>query len=319
MAEHIPVLLAEVLQQLAPLPNENVIDCNIGSGGHAQALLQRIGPHGILLGIDLDLEAIEHVDNSFKKIPKLRGRYRLVSDNFTNIDSIVNSMQNFPVSRILFDLGLSSMQLDESDRGFSFKREGILDMRFNSKQARTSAWDMVNTYDEQSLARIFREYGEERFAKQIARKIIEKRKQHTIDTPSMLVEVVSEVYRRGPLKFALLAREKSCATKVFQALRIAVNDELENLVKALPKALDILVKGGRMGVISFHSLEDRIVKQFFRQEASNCLCPKDIYVCQCGHKAKIKIITKKPLSPTQREISVNSRARSAKLRVAEKL
>ena len=329
MKKHIPVLLDQVMKHLEIRSGHNVIDCNLGYGGHAKAILERNAPDGRLIGIDLDSSAINYVFSDFSARESFKKRYHLVNGNFKNLQAIHAGLTDFPVHRVLFDLGVSSPQIESSERGFGIKSHGILDMNFADQEdeSRLTAWKIVNTWSEKELARIFKEYGEERAAKQVAQAIVNKRKDKTIDTPSMLVEAVSDVLKQSrkrrnknaPFNFRFLAREKHPATQVFQALRIAVNDELQNLRVALPQALDLLQPGGRLAVITFHSLEDRIVKIFFKTESTDCLCPRELPVCRCNHKAKMKTITKKPIIPDEKEISHNPRAKSAKLRVAEKL
>jgi 16S rRNA (cytosine1402-N4)-methyltransferase len=235
-----------------------------------------------------------------------------VEGNFRDLKKIVlqNNFKN--ISGILIDLGFSSMQIADPKKGFSFQIDAPLDMRYG-KEGETAA-EVINNRSEDELIKILKEYGEERFAKQIAKKICEVRKVRPIHTTFELVDVISKAvpkkFQHGRIHFA---------TRTFQALRIAVNDELNNLKSVLPQAVELLLPGGRLAVISFHSLEDRIVKQFFKRESTDCLCPKEFPVCQCGHKANIKIITLKPIIPTEEETKINSRSRSAKLRVAEKL
>jgi len=316
--KHIPALRKEVLELLHLKPNENVIDGTLGYGGHSQEMLEKIAPHGRLLGIDLDQEAIDWVKKSFARIRSFQHRFMLVQGNFRHLKEIHESVGGWPVHHVFFDLGVSSAQLESTSRGFGFRSQARLGMGFQL-DSQQNAWSIVNTWSERDLEHIFRKYGEEPLAKRIACAVIRERKIHTLDTPPMLVEVVSDVYQHAPFKFRLLAREKHPATKVFQALRIAVNQELENISLALPQALEMLEPGGTLAVISFHSLEDRIVKNFLKRESRDCLCPKEIPLCQCGHAAQIKILTKKPIIPSEKEISQNPRAKSAKLRGALKL
>ncbi len=282
---HIPVLQKEVIQYLEPKPNENFIDCTIGGGGHALAIFERTGPRGKILGIDADPNQI---GNCKLKIKNFKKRIILVVDNFINLKEIVKRIKIGQVSGILFDLGMSSWDLEESGRGFSFKKNEPLDMRYNL-QNKLPAEKIVNYWSKFDIERILREYGEERKAGYIAEKIIEQRKIKPIKSTRQLREIINKT--------------GTPPTRAFQALRIAVNDELNNLKNALPRALEILKPGGRLAVISFHSLEDRIVKNFYKARAS----------------IDLKILTKKPVGPTAQEIKINSRSRSAKLRVAEKL
>jgi len=307
--QHKPVLVSQVLEYVNPQPNENAIDCTLGGGGHALEILKKTSPNGKLLGIDLDTNAIKASKN---KLKSYKDRTIFVNDNYKNIKQILYAAGINNIHIILLDLGLSSYQLQEGTRGFSFKGNTVLDMRFG--QTELTAADILNNYKEEELVRIFKEYGQERFAKLIAKEIVKQRKEQKIFKTSQLIEVIEKVYKNKPKP-----RKIHIATKVFQALRIEVNDELNNLKTALPDALNILEKGGRLAVISFHSLEDKIVKQFFKQESKDCLCPPQIPVCQCKHKAQLKIITKKPIIPNNKEIKPNPRSRSAKLRVAVKI
>lgn len=306
-AKHTPVLLNEVIEFLNPQPNQNFVDCTLGAGGHTAEILKHVSPNGKVLGIDLDRRAI--------KISKENiGSDRLVAVNgsYKNLEKIVlqNNFNN--ISGILVDLGYSSMEISDPEKGFSFRINAPLDMRYGDEGI--TAAEIIAKSRESELEKIFREYGEERFAKRIAGEICAERKNNPIRTTSELVEIIAKAvpkkFQHGRIHFA---------TKVFQALRIAANDELGNLKSILPQAIKLLNPGGRLVVISFHSLEDRIVKQFFKKESSGCLCPKDIPVCTCGHNPVIKIINKKPIIPKEGEAKINPRSRSAKLRVAERL
>lgn len=284
---HIPVLQKEVIEYLNPKPNENFIDCTIGEGGHTLAILEKNGPEGKVLGIEFDAQLYK------KLLESDINRLVLINDSYINLEKIVKKERFQLVSGILFDLGLSSWHLDKSGRGFSFLRDEPLDMRYNPGSPLT-AGKILNDWSEKEIEKILKEYGEERrFVRRIAKEIIEARKLKPIKTTFQMVEIIKKAvtgkYERGRIH---------PATRTFQALRIAVNDELSNLEKALPQALEILEKGGRLAVISFHSLEDRIVKNFFRQN--------------------LKILTKKPIRPSPEEIKLNPRSRSAKLRVGEK-
>jgi len=290
---HIPVLKKEVIEYLDPKVNQNFIDCTIGGGGHALSILSFTKPKGRVLGIDWDKEIIDNL--------RLRNEKRLilVHDNFANLEKIVKENEFQDISGILLDLGMSSWHLEESGKGFSFQREEPLDMRYNSNQENSlTAETIINQYPQEQIENILKEYGEERFAKRIAKRIVEKRKVRPIKTTFQLTEIISQAvpgwYKRQRIHFA---------TKTFQALRIAVNQELDNLQKVLPQAIKILNPGGKIVVISFHSLEDRIVKNFFKEQKKNNL---------------IEILTKKPIRPSPEEVSTNPRARSAKLRAAIK-
>lgn len=293
---HIPVLQKEVLEYLDPKPNENFIDCTIGEGGHTLAILEKNGPKGKVLGIEWDPELYKKLSRS--DLDRLKARLILVNDNFANLEEIAKSQKFRSVSGILFDLGMSSWHLKESGRGFSFLKEEPLDMRYNPQNP-LSAEKIVNYWSALEIEKILEIHGEERFSKQIAKYIISFREVKPIKTTSQLVEIIKKAtpdwYHR---------RKIHPATKTFQALRIAVNDELNNLEKALPKALNILKPGGRIVVISFQSLEDRIIKNFLKEKAKENI---------------LKILTKKPIKPSLEEIKINPRSRSAKLRAAEKL
>ena len=289
---HIPVLQKEVIKYLDPKPNENFIDATIGGGGHASELLQKTAPRGRVLGIDWTQEAIQGIKTYQKDMPNLI----LICDNFANLAEIVKQNKFNKVKGILLDLGYSSWHLEESGRGFSFQKKELLDMRYNA-QNQLTAEKIVNFWSKFEIKRILREYGEERFAENIAQRIIEERKSKAIQTTSQLVEIISRAVPRGYLHGRI-----HFATRTFQALRIAVNDELSNIEKVLPQALQILESGGRIVIISFHSLEDRIVKNFFKNNLSN-----------------INLLQKKPVVPTRQEISINPRSRSAKLRAAIKI
>jgi 16S rRNA (cytosine1402-N4)-methyltransferase len=289
---HIPVLQKEVIQYLNPKPNENFIDCTIGEGGHAAAILERNGPKGKVLGIELDPELYKRL-----KAAEIKNRLILVNDSYVNLKEIVEREKFRSVSGILFDLGMSSWHLEESGRGFSFLKDEPLDMRYNPESSLT-AEKILNYWSVQEIEKILKEYGEERFAKKIAQKIIELRKIKPIETTFQLVEIVKSAtphwYHRKKIH---------PATRTFQALRITVNDELNNLRKTLPQTIEILKPGGRLVVISFHSLEDRIIKNFLKEKAKENI---------------LKILTKKPIKPSLKEIKINPRSRSAKLRACQK-
>jgi len=302
---HIPVLSREVIETLGILPGGRYIDCTLGSGGHSQAILEHSNPGGQLLGIDADPEAIQRSSASLRPFGK---SVLLVNDNFVNLRDICIKLDFFPVHGILFDLGLSSPQLDEDGRGFSFQYNAPLDMRFDPRQ-RTTAADIVNSYPEIELARIIKTYGEEIQSRQIAKLIAHRR---PILTTGQLADIIEEAVggRHGKIH---------PATRTFQALRIVVNHEMENLESALHQAVSLLGFGGKIVVISYHSLEDRIVKHFFQQESKDCICPPDAMTCVCGHKANLKIITRRIITPTFAETEMNPRSRSAKLRGAERI
>ncbi len=326
---HQPVLLEEVLKYLSPKPGGTYIDGTVGGGGHTEAILARSAPDGKVLGIDTDAQALERVGKRFASMVN-NGRLTLVQGNFVELARIVQNEADFvssidggrdksrPYNGILLDLGFSSYQMDDPQRGFSFSADGPLDMRLDQSQELTAA-DLVNTASEEELARIFRQYGEENRSRQIAWRIVRARARGPITRTGQLAQLAATgvSYKPGMIH---------PATRVFQALRIAVNGELERLEAVLPQMLDVLSAatiqktggdGGRMVIISFHSLEDRLVKGFMRREASDCICPPGLPICVCGHKARLRILTPKPVTPTSSEVSANPRARSAKLRAAE--
>ena len=304
---HIPVLLDEVTEGLQPQPGGYFVDCTVGLGGHAAAILDRISLTGRLLGIDADPEAIEI---SRDRLRDYGEAVTLVNDNFVNLEAICERYRFHPVDGILFDLGISSLQLDTAERGFSFHLDAPLNMRFDSGQGLTAS-DIVNSFPEQELAKLIARYGEERHSRRIARYIVQNRPiATTVDLAHLIEQVSGAPARRGRIH---------PATRTFMALRIAVNSELQNLEPALKQTLNLLRPGGRLAVITYHSLEDRIVKQFMRYAASNCLCPPGVLICRCGHVPALKLISRKVIKPTSLEIESNPRSRSAKLRIAERL
>jgi 16S rRNA (cytosine1402-N4)-methyltransferase len=302
---HKPVLLKEVLSALSIQPGGRYVDCTLGGGGHAMAIIQASAPGGQLMGIDADPEAIRAAAIN---LSRYTDSVLLVNDNFVNIDTICHHYDFYPVHGILLDLGLSSMQLFDDPRGFSFQYEAALDMRFNPKQEITAA-DIVNNYSEVELAQLIRKYGEEPHSFKIARRIIQSR---PVNTTTQLAAIVEDALggRHGRIH---------PATRTFQALRIAVNEELEHLEETLEKSIDLLGTGGRLVVISYHSLEDRIVKQFLARESRDCICPPSIPVCQCKHTASFRLINKKVITPSDAELDENPRSRSARMRIAERI
>jgi 16S rRNA (cytosine1402-N4)-methyltransferase len=301
---HTPVLLSEALRALAVQPGGRYIDCTVGAGGHAAAILNHTSPGGQLLGIDADPAAIEVARERLQRYKKSA---LLVNDNFVNLHSICIKYDFFPVHGILFDLGLSSLQLNGVRRGFSFQIDAPLDMRFSPTQ-KTTAADIVNTAPEARLAHIIKTYGEENYSHRIARAIVQNRPIETTRQLASLVEAA--IGRSGKIH---------PATRTFQALRIAVNHELENLESALRQAVDLLGHEGRLVVISYHSLEDRIVKQFMQAESRGCICPPGTPECICGHTPSLKLVNKKVITPTPAEVELNARSRSAKLRAAQRV
>jgi 16S rRNA (cytosine1402-N4)-methyltransferase len=302
---HIPVLSREVIEILGVQPGGRYIDCTLGSGGHAQAILEHSAPGGQLLGIDADPDALKRAGERLGSFDK---SVLLVNDNFVNLKDICIKLDFFPVHGILFDLGLSTPQLDKEGRGFSFQYDAPLDMRFSPTQ-RTTASEVVNTYSEIELANIIKTYGEELNNRKIAKKILQKR---PIRTTLELADIVEE---------AVGGRHEKThpATRTFQAIRIVVNQEMENLESALNQAVSLLGFGGKLVIISYHSLEDRIVKNFMQKESRDCICPPEAMKCVCGHKANLKKINRRIITPSFTEVELNPRSRSAKLRGAERI
>ncbi len=318
--QHIPVMLAEVLRFLQPEPGGHYIDGTVGGGGHTAAILARSAPEGKVFGIDRDPQALARVGGLLAEEIR-QGRLLLVQGNYSEMARFVAQADFAPVRGILLDLGFSSDQVEDAERGFSFSVDGPLDMRMNQSQG-ISATELVNTASEQELADIFWRYGEENRARQIAWRIIRAREKGAITRTTQLAQLAAAGVPQRP---GMLHP----ATRVFQALRIAVNAELQHLEETLPQLLDVLAMGreneagaggsGRIVIISFHSLEDRLVKGFMRREASDCICPPGIPVCVCNHRARLRLLTPKPVTPSSQEIAANPRARSAKLRAAETL
>jgi 16S rRNA (cytosine1402-N4)-methyltransferase len=312
---HTPVLLAEVTQQLSPHPGSIIVDCTLGGAGHAKRLLELVAPGGILVGIDQDDAALTVAENTLRLGQQIPDEsIVLLKGNFGDLDDLL-SIAHLPyVDGFLFDLGVSSPQLDFPERGFSYHEDAPLDMRMDPGHRTLTAAEVIATYAEADLARIIREFGEEKWASRIAHFIAETRERHPIETTLQLVDVIKRAVpaaarRSGPHP----------ARRTFQALRIEVNDELGVLQRGLEAAARWLTSGGRIAVISYHSLEDRIVKQFFADESQGCTCPPDLPVCTCGNVPVLRVLTRRPIAPSREEVEANPRARSAKLRVAEKL
>ncbi len=301
---HLPVLYHEIIHALKPHQGGFFIDATVGAGGHAYGLLEQSKPDGQLLGIDLDPVAIELASKALEIFGK---RALLVCDNYINISKQMESFGWKKVDGVLLDLGVSSMQLDRPEKGFSFTEEGPLDMRFSPRTTANAAF-LVNTLSEKDLADLIWRYGEDPFSRQIAHAIYAAR---PLETTGQLASVIKNAVR--PRKGRIHP-----ATRTFQALRMAVNAELENIGKVLPIALEALSRKGRLAVITFHSLEDRIVKQFIQRESKDCICPPRQPVCTCGHHATLIDLTRHPITPKEEEVISNPRARSAKLRIAEK-
>jgi 16S rRNA (cytosine1402-N4)-methyltransferase len=302
---HVPVLLDEVVAGLQVDPGGRYIDATIGGGGHAAEILAASAPDGMLLGLDRDPAAL---DAASDRLTAYEGRFELVHASFAHLSEVAQAHGFAPVGGVLFDLGLSSLQLADVERGFSFMVDGPLDMRFDPISGGPTAADLVNNLSVEALADILYEYGEETQSRRIAQAIVEAR---PIYTTQELVAVTEGAVgrRRGRLH---------PATLTFQALRIAVNEELKTLKVALPQAVELLEAGGRLAVIAFHSLEDRIVKRFMRQESKDCICPRELPICTCDHEASLSVITRKPIRPTEEEVAANPRSRSARLRIAER-
>jgi 16S rRNA (cytosine1402-N4)-methyltransferase len=308
---HLPVLLGETAEWLSPPPDGVVLDLTVGIGGHSSELLKKI-PHGRLIGLDQDVEALQHASLALKGDP----RVTLVKANFADILNVLKNLSLSEVDSVLMDIGVSSLQLDSPLRGFSFQQNGPLDMRMDTSASLTAA-DVVNTYREDQLAKIIYEYGEERRSRHLASAIVRLRQQKPFENTSELADLAKRVL--GTSRHKKGETFKHPATRLFQALRIEVNQELDALRNGLNAAVSVLKPGGRVAVITFHSLEDRIVKQLFKRESVDCVCPAHIPQCVCGHHASLKILTRKPITASEKEIEQNPRSRSAKLRVAQKL
>jgi 16S rRNA (cytosine1402-N4)-methyltransferase len=302
---HLSVLYNEIIEALAPKSSGKYIDATIGAGGHALGILQKSNPDGQLLGLDLDNQALVIAS---QRLSIYGSRAFLRKTSYTNMTDEAHKLGWEFVDGITMDLGVSSMQVDDPERGFSFRKEGPLDMRFGGPDLPTAA-DLLNKLSETEIAEIIWKYGEERYSRRIAKMICEAR---PLKTTTQLANLVEKAYgkKTGHLH---------PATRTFQAIRIAVNQELAAIQTAIPLAIQLLNPGGRLAIISFHSLEDRIVKQSFRFESRDCICPPQQPVCNCNHKAIIKELNRKPIEPSFEEITNNPRARSAKLRIAEKL
>jgi len=307
--EHKPVLLDEVIEHLCCTPGKFFVDATVGGGGHARAILEKTAPDGQLIGIDWDERALVKARSNLQSFEE---RLVLVRENFALTGSVLARLHIPAVDGILLDLGLSSFQVDEAERGFSFNLDGPLDMRMDTREKITAA-HLVNTLSEDKLAEIIRNLGEERWHRRIARNIVRARDEEAIETTDRLAKVV---YRAIPA--GKRPRHRHPATRTFQALRLAVNRELDNLQTFLQGALDWLRPGGRLAIISFHSLEDRLVKQTFANWARSCRCPARSPICQCEGRPLVRLVNKKVVMPGKLEIKANPRARSGRLRVVEK-
>lgn len=307
---HVSILLEECLTALAIRPDGVYVDATLGGAGHSLALAERLTGGGRLICIDRDDAALA---NAEKRLAPVRERVTLVKSDFRAIDQVLAGQGIDGVDGILFDLGVSSPQLDEAERGFSYMQDAPLDMRMDRQQQLT-AFDVVNRWSRDELRQILFDYGEERYAPLIAAAIERRRAERPIETTQELVDII-----KSAMPAKALREKQHPAKRSFQAIRIAVNDELAAVREAMEKAIDGLHPGGRLAVITFHSLEDRIVKSAFQQAAQGCTCPRDFPVCVCGKKPRVRLIGRKPILPQEKEIAENARARSAKLRVCERL
>jgi 16S rRNA (cytosine1402-N4)-methyltransferase len=308
--EHITVLLEESVDALAIKPDGVYVDCTLGGAGHSSLIAKKLCLNGTLIGLDQDNKALEAAK---RKLDQVSCKVILHKANFQHVQEVIDSLGFDKVDGVLFDLGVSSPQLDEGERGFSYHEDAPLDMRMDRDQELT-AYQIVNHYPEEEISHILFRFGEEKFARRIARQIIQKRMIKPIERTVELAEIIKEAIpaatrRKGPHP----------ARRSFQAIRIAVNNELGVFENALKQVVPMLQTGGRVAVISFHSLEDRICKHFFQEQSVGCICPKHFPVCVCNHQPSLNILTRKPIIPSDSEIERNARARSAKLRVAEKL
>lgn len=304
--KHIPVMLNECIDALNIKPNGTYIDCTVGGGGHSYEIAKRL-KNGKLYCFDRDSEAIEA---SIDRLKEFGDKVEFIKANFKDAPNLIHEK----VDGILIDLGVSSHQIDDGERGFSFLHNGRLDMRMGQDEDISTAYDIVNTYPEEKLRELFYKYGEEEFSKSIAKNIVNYRKNKKIETTFELRDIIENsmpkkvVYSRG-----------GASKKVFQALRIAVNGELDGLENTLNRFIDMLNLGGRLVVLTFHSLEDRIVKTVFKRESTDCLCPPKTPVCICGHKKKVVLVNRKPITASEEELKINSRSSSAKLRAVERV
>lgn len=307
--KHISVLLDETIDGLDIKPDGIYVDGTLGGGGHSYEILKRLSPKGRLIGIDQDGEALKAAGERLKEF---ENQITLVRSNYCEIDKVLKELNVEKVDGILLDIGVSSYQLDNLERGFSYKSDAPLDMRMDTRQELTAA-DVVNTYSENELFKIIKDYGEDKFAKNIAKHIVLARKEKPLETTKELSEVIK---RAIPMK--VQAKGGYPAKKTFQAIRIEVNQELTVLKESIDKMIDLLKPNGRICIITFHSLEDRIVKTKFRENENPCTCPPNFPVCVCGKKSKGKVITRKPIIPSEDEIEENKRAKSSKLRIFER-
>lgn len=307
---HVSVLLNECIDGLNIKPDGVYVDCTMGGAGHSKEIVKRLNENGLFIGFDQDINAI---NTAKERLSEYSDRVKFVHSNFVNLKEEILKLGIEKIDGVLADLGVSSHQLDEADRGFSYMQDAPLDMRMDNRSD-FSAYDVVNDYSEEELARIIKEYGEDNWAKRIAKFIVEERKESEIKTTGELVDIIKKAI---PKKARIDGPHP--AKRTFQAIRIEVNNELDIISKMIEDAASIMNEGGRICIITFHSLEDRIVKNSYRDLASDCICPPHLPICQCDKEALVKVISRKPILPSKEEIDVNPRSRSAKLRVAEKI
>ena len=307
--KHIPIMLNEIITGLNINPDGIYIDCTLGGAGHSTEIIKRLSQNGRLIGIDKDEEALSVCKERLSKFQNVT----FVHNDFKNIEEIFSELNLVQVDGVLIDLGVSSYQIDNAERGFSFNNNGRLDMRMDKSQE-FSAYEVVNNYSEEKLVKIFYEYGEESFAKQIARNIIKARAEKPIETTFELKEIIE-----NSIPKKILYKLGGASKKVFQAIRIEVNGELDKLNTTLEFLISKLKPGGRIAVLTFHSLEDRIVKNVFKQHSTNCICPPKAPICICNHKADVVLINKKPIVASSEEMKQNSRSTCAKLMIIEKI
>ena len=306
---HEPIMLNEIIEGLKISPSGIYLDCTLGGAGHSFEILKRLNPDGLLIGLDKDEEALVY---SAKRLEHFSNK-KLIKTDFKDVKNILEYENIQNLDGVLIDLGISSHQIDSAERGFSFLKEAKLDMRMDKSQS-LSAYEVVNTYSESQLLKILWEYGEEDFARKIVSEIIKQRKIKPIETTTELNNLIENCL---PKKYVY--KSGGASKKTFQAIRIEVNGELDGLKEVLKFLVDKLKSGGRIAVLSFHSLEDRIVKNLFKEESTNCICPPTFPICVCNHKANLKLINKKPIMASEEEQKRNSRSTCAKLRIAEKL
>ena len=307
--EHKSVLLYETVDSLNIRPDGIYVDGTLGGGGHAYEVCRRLGEHGRLIGIDQDADAIAAAT---KRLEPFADKVTVVRSNYENIASVLHELGIEKVDGIYLDLGVSSYQLDTASRGFTYREDAPLDMRMDQRNTQTAA-DIVNTYSEMELYRIIRDYGEDRFAKNIAKHIVRQRQEKPYETTGELIETI-----KAPIPAKIRATGGHPAKRTFQAIRIELNHELDVLNCSIDTMIDLLNPGGRLSIITFHSLEDRIVKKRFRDNENPCICPPEFPVCMCGRKSKGTVITRKPIVPGEEELEYNKRSKSSKLRVFER-